>query len=274
MLNVDLATSQRGEQVDFSVVEEIVVFALESGVGFLLNLEDDIAWFYAGQLIALAAELDLVARLDAAVDVYVQDFSLDDRLLAVALLAAVLVADDFSFALAVGADGLEALDHGAHLAHHVLHAAAIAAGALLNGAVLATDAVALGADDGFLECELGYLAAVDILERDFVDVADCAGFLGALFASAAHAAAEHAAKGTAAAAEELREQILGCHAATSSHAALLKAFLAILVVYLALLRVRENFVCVGEVLELVRGLWVVGVLVGMPLKGSLLVCRL
>ena len=75
-------------------------------------------------------------------------------------------------------------------------------------------------------------------------VADCAGFLGALFASAAHAAAEHAAKGTAAAAEELRKQVLGCHAATSSHAALLKAFLAILVVYLALLRVRENFVCV------------------------------
>jgi hypothetical protein len=55
---------------------------------------------------------------------------------------------------------------------------------------------------------------------------------------------------------------------------LLKAFLAILVVYLALLRVRENFVCVGEVLELVGGLGVVGVLVGMPLEGSLLVCSL
>jgi hypothetical protein len=231
---VDLAA---GQQVDFGVVEKVVVLALEACVGFLFDFENNVAWFYARELVALASELNLVARLDTAVDVDVQDLALDYRLLAVALLAAVLVADDLSFALAVWADGLEALDHGTHLAHHVLHTATVAASTLLNGAVLAADAVAFGADDRFLEGEFGDFAAVDILERYLVDVRDCSCLLGSLFASSTHTAAEHAAKGATAAAEELRKQVLGCHAATSSHAALLESFLAILVVYLALLRV-------------------------------------
>jgi hypothetical protein len=92
-----------------------------------------------------------------------EHLSLNDGLLAVALLASVAVTDDFSLTLAVGADGLEALDHRTHLAHHMLHAAAIAAGALLDGAFLTTSAFALGANDGFLKGELGNLSTVDVL---------------------------------------------------------------------------------------------------------------
>jgi hypothetical protein len=237
VLDVDLATGEGGQEVDLGVVEEVVVFALEARVWLLFDFEDYVTRFYAGELVTLAAELNLVARLDTAVDVYVEDFALDDGLLAIALLASVLVADDFSFALAVWADGLEALDHGTHLAHHVLHTAAVTASALLNSTVLAADSVALGADDGFLKSELGNLAAVDVLERYLVDVGNGSCLLGALFASSTHATAEHATKGAAAAAEELRKQVFSRHATASSHATLLEAFLAILVIYLALLRV-------------------------------------
>jgi hypothetical protein len=229
---MDLATSKRRQKVDLGVVEEIVVFSLEPSVRLLLDLEHDIARVDAGQLVSLTPELDLVAALNAAIDVDVQDLALDDGLLAVALLASVAVADDLALALAVRADGLEALDHGAHLAHHVLHAAAVTACALLDGALFSAAAIALGADDRLLERELRDLALVNVLERDLVDVRDCAGLLGA--GLPAHAAAKHAAKGPAAATEELRKQVLGSHAATA-HAALLEAFLAILVVQLALL---------------------------------------
>jgi hypothetical protein len=147
----------------------------------------------------------------------VEHLSLNDGLLAIALLASVTVADDFSLTLAIGADSLEALDHGTHLAHHVLHAAAIAARTLLDGAFFTTSAFALGANDGFLEGELGNLSAVDVLERDFVDVGDCAGLL---WASIAHSAAEHASEWASASSKELCEKVLCGHAA-SAHSTLL-----------------------------------------------------
>jgi len=78
-----------------------------------------------------------------------------------------------------------------------------------------------------------------------VNVGDGAGFLGALLPHATAATTEHAPKGTstAAATEELGKQIFSGHA-TSACTALLEPFLAILIVYVPLLRVGENLVCV------------------------------
>ena len=239
VLDVDLTTSKSGQEVDFAVEEEIVALALEAGVRLLLNLEYDIAWLDARKLVAFPTELDLVAALNTAVDVDVENLALNDGLLAVALLAPVLVADDLALSLAVRADSLESLDHGAHLPHHVLHTPTVTASALLHSTFLTTDTVALGADDGLLESELGDLAAVNVLERDLVSVGNGARLLGALLT---HAAAEHASEwATTTAAEELREQVLGSHA-TAAHTALLETLLAILVVELSFLRVLENFI--------------------------------
>jgi hypothetical protein len=174
-----------------------------------------------------------VSALDTTVDVDMKDLALDDSLLAVALLTAVLVPDDFTLTLAIGADGLETLDHRTHLSHHVFHAAPVTASALLDSALLASDTGALGADDRFLQSELRDLAAVDVFETDLVNVGDCACLLGALFAATAHSSAKHASEGAAAAAKELRKQIFSRHAAATASTALLEAFLAILVVDLA-----------------------------------------
>ena len=260
MLNKNSAACQRRDQVDLGLVEQIVLPALKAGVGLLLDLENDVASEDARSLVTLATELDLGAALNATVDVDVQDLAVDNCLLAKALLAAVLVLDNLALAVAVWAHRLEALDHGTHLAHHRLHAVAVACCALPNGALLAATPIALGADDGALKRQLGDLAAVDVLEGDVVDVVDGLGLGRAALGT--HAA-EHATKvaaEAAAAAEELREQVLSRHAAAAASAAL-QSGLTILIVYLALLGVRQNLIGVRDLLELLLGSGVVVVLV-------------
>lgn len=211
---------------------------MESRVRLLFNLEDDVSGLDARKLVTLTAELDPVAGLDAAVDVDMKDLALDDGFLAVALLTPVAVANDLALALAVGADGLEALDHRTHLPHHVLHAPTLTAGTFLHSTLFSAAAVALGANDGFLKGELGHFTAVDVLERHLVDMGDCPRLL---WAGIPHATAEHAAEWATTASEELCEEVLGGHAA-AAHTTLLKTLLTILVVYRALVAVGQNLV--------------------------------
>lgn len=184
-------------------------------MGLLLNLKDNVARLDTRGLVTLAAELDLGAALHTTIDVNVKNLPVDDGLLAGTVLATVLGVDHLSLSVTVGTNGLEALNHGAHLAHHGLHTMTVAASAPPDCALLAAATVALRADDGPLKGELGDFAAVDVLERHLVRVVNGAG-LGR--SSILHAAAEHAAEATAST-EELREQVLGGHA-TSPCAAL------------------------------------------------------
>lgn len=267
VLNVNGTAGKSGKKVNLGLIEQVVTLALEAGVGLLLNLEHDITGHDTGHLVTLAAELNLVAVAHTFVDVDVKNLALNNGLLAVTLLAAILITNDLSFTVAVGADSLEALDHRTHLAHHSLHTATVAARALLNSALLSTAAITATADDGLLESQLGYLALVDILEVNLVHVVDCAGLLRALVT---HATAEHSAEGAAAAAaEELREQILGVHAAATT--AVFQAFLTELIIELTLLGVGKSLVCVGQFLELLCGIGVVGVLVRVVLESTFLI---
>jgi hypothetical protein len=106
-----------------------------------------------------------------------------------------------------------------------------------------------------LKREFRNLAAVDVFERNLVNVVDGPRLL---WASISHPTTEHAAKGTAAA-KELGEQVLRVHSTTGT--AVLEAFFAILVIYLAFLRVGEDFVSVRQIFELLRSLRVVSILV-------------
>lgn len=256
VLYVNCATGQGRHQLDVALVEKVVILARKAGVRLLLDLEDNVAGLHARSLVTLASELDLGTAANTLVNVDVQDLSVDYRLLAAALLAAILVLDDLAFAIAVRADRLKALDHRSHLAHHGLHTMAIAARAGLDGAGLAASSLALGADDGALEGQLRNLAAVDVLERYLVSMVNGARLgRSAIVHASKHTA--HAAEATAA--EELRKQVLGGHAATTGSA--LQTGLTVLIVNLSLLRVRQNFVRMGDFFELFLGLGVVGVLV-------------
>jgi hypothetical protein len=204
MLNVKLSASKSSVQINLGSVEQIVVLALEPIMGFLFNLKNHISGFSARKLIALSTEFDLGAALHAAINVNLQHLTLYRCLLSMARLAAVLFLDDLALAVAVGADGLETLDHRTHLSHHGLDAAAFAAGTFLDRPFLAADAVALRAEHRLLESEFRLFAFVDVFQADLVDVENGLGLERASRLSTA--STEHATE-SARAAEELREKV-------------------------------------------------------------------
>lgn len=257
MLNVDGTTGQGSNQLNFTSVKQVIIFSGEACVRLLLNLENNVTSLNTGSLVTFASELDLGATLDTPVDMDVENLSVHGGLLAVALLAAILILDDFTFTIAVRADSLEALNHGAHLAHHSLHTSTIAARALANSAILSSKAVALGANDGSLQRKLGDLAAVDILEGNLVGVVDGAS-LGRPTVLHATKHATHSTEATTA--KELGKQIFGSHAASAARTTLETCF-TILIVDLTLLGVGQDLVGTRDLLEFLFGSGVVGVLV-------------
>lgn len=235
MFDINGTTCKRSKEVDLGSVEEIVASSLETGVWLLLDLKLNVTRLHAWHLISLSRKVQLCTALNTFVNVDVEDLSLDDSLLALACFASVLITNHLSLTLTVWADSLEALDHRTHLSHHSLHTRTTATCAGLDSTLLASSSLARRADDGLLQCKLGNLALVDILKCDLMHVMNCACLLWASVPhSTAHTAAEDVAETTAS--EKRVKQVLGGHA-TTTHATLLEAILAILVVYLALLRV-------------------------------------
>lgn len=262
MLYENGSSSKGCNKIDLGLVEKVVILALESGMGLLLDLENDISGLNTWSLVTLATEVDLVSSLDTSIHMDVEDLSLDNCLLSVAALALVLLADDLSLSITVWADSLEALDHGSHLAHHGLHTVTIATSTLLDSALLSTTAIALRADNRLLERKLRNLATVDILQRDLVYMVDCPGLWRATLlhtSSTKHSTKSAAAAESSSTTKELGEEILSVHATGSS--ATFQSFLTILVVDGAFLGIGKNFVCVGEILEFIFRIRIVCVLI-------------
>lgn len=252
----ELATGKGGQKIDLGLVDQVVALALEALVGLLVDRDDYITRNDARSLVAFAGKRDPLAVPHALVDVDLEDLALGDDLLAHAVLAAVLVVDDLALAAAVRAGLLDLLNHGAHLAHDDTHALATAGTAGVDGALLATTALALGAGDVLLQRELGRLAAVEVLERDLELVHHV---LAATGAGGTATASTSTAEQTAA--KQLREQVLGIHAAT--HTALsVQTLLTKLIVHLSLLRIRQNLIRMRNLLELVASLRVLFVFQG------------
>lgn len=242
VLDEDLTTAESSEEVDLYFDKEVVLPALEARVGLLVDDNDNIAWNGVGCLIGLFLECDLLAILHSLVDADLEDLALLVDLLAVALLAAVLGVDDLTLTLALGAGLLHLLNHGAELAEDDLDTLTIASATCLDSTFLATATLALFAENVLLEGKLGDLADVELLERYLDTVYKILALAGA-----AGTSASTTEESTASATEELREEILGVHAAT--HSLLVKTLLAESVIEITLFGIREDFVCCGDVLE-------------------------
>jgi hypothetical protein len=146
MLNVNDSTSQSRYEFDFGMVEQVVIFPLEARMRLLLYLENNISGKLSRLLITLSTQLDFVAVPHTTINVDVENLPLDYRLLALALLATITLADDLSLSVTIRADLLESLNHRSHLSNHSLHACTITAGTLFNGTFLAAATFTLGAD--------------------------------------------------------------------------------------------------------------------------------
>lgn len=170
MLDSELTAAQRRQQIHLLLVEQIVLLALETVVGLLLDDDDNISWCDTWRLVALAAESDSLAATHALVDVDLEHFLLRDDLAATASLALVLVVDDLASPAALVARLLELLNHRAHLAESDLDTTAGAGITCLDGTLFSTFAVALDTNDVAGEGELCRLALVEVLERDMYAV--------------------------------------------------------------------------------------------------------
>ena len=243
-----LEAAERLGEGDALLEEEIGALALERGVLLLLHDEDDVARDGAGSLVSLTLEGDLLVVHHALLDVHLQHLLLLHHLLAVALPALVLLADDLPGAAALVAHGLHLLNHtGRDLPDHDAHAAALAGTAVPRGAALATLAVALGAQHVLRQAQFLGHAVVQILQRHLEAVHDVLALALAL-ATAAAAAAAAGTEGVTA--EHGLEDVEGAAAAAAAHAALLQALRAVLIVNLLLLGIAEHLVRPGDLLEL------------------------
>jgi hypothetical protein len=45
VFNVNLTSSECCQEIDFGMIEKVIIFALETGMRLLFNFEHDITWF-------------------------------------------------------------------------------------------------------------------------------------------------------------------------------------------------------------------------------------
>lgn len=202
VLDRELSTTKGGQEVDLDRCDEVGALSLEPLVRLLLDDNNDIAWFRAWSLIALAIEGDRLAVLHALVDMHLQNLLFGHHLLALARLTPVLGVDDFTRPRALVARALHLLDHGTHLAQRNLDTPTVTSMARPDGALLSTLALALAANDVASERELGGLALVEVFEgyMDAMDEILCSA--RSTWSSSA------AAKESSTTTKELAEQIL------------------------------------------------------------------
>ena len=229
MKNGELAARERREEIDLDLGVQVVSFPLEDCVRLLLDHNNDVSRLDSRALIRLSRERDRLPLLHSPIDKDLEHLALVDDLLAEAALAAILRVDDLALAVAVAARLLNLLDHRAELAEDDLDPLTVAALAALDGALLASLALALGAENVLLKRELGRLALVEVLERDLDPVHEVLALLGSLGSSSA-ASSLSAEEASSAAAKELRKEVLRVHAAHSSGSAVGESLLAVLVV--------------------------------------------
>lgn len=171
MLDGELTTAQRCQQVDLLFEEQVVLLPPKPLVRLLLDDDDNVPWGDTWRLVALPTERDGLAPAHALVDMDLEHFFLGDDLTPVTGLAPILMVDDLASAVALVARLLDLLNHWAHLAEGDPDTTAIARRARTDCAVLAALAVALDADDIPSKGKLGGLALVKVLEGD-VDTVD------------------------------------------------------------------------------------------------------
>ena len=263
---------------DEEVVDEVIAVADE--VGILFFLDDDLQVTgdtTAGSCVPLALDGELHARGDPSRDAEGYDLFADLR--ALPLTEATGLGDDLARTLTGGADGLR-LHHAEDTAlsgdddARAVTRVALLLAVLLRSAV----AVTVGAGDLLLHLELLLYALVDLLKRE----ADASAKVGAaqdLTATAATSAEASEVKATEAttseevaeAAEDIFHRHASAEATATAGSAATDTGMTELVVALALLWIAQYVIGLSKLLELLFGLLVPGILVGVIFDGELAV---
>ena len=262
---------------DEEVVDEVIAVADE--VGILFFLDDDLQVTgdtTAGSCVPLALDGELHTRGDPSRDAEGYDLFADLR--ALPLTEATGLGDDLARTFTGGADGLR-LHHAEDTAlsgdddARAVTRVALLLAVLLRSAV----SVTVGAGDLLLYLELLLYALVDLLKRE----ADASAKVGAAqdltaTAAAAEASEVKATEATtseevAEAAEDIFHRHASAEATATAGSAATDTGMTELVVALALLWIAQYVIGLSKLLELLFGLLVPGVLVGVIFDGELAV---
>ena len=263
---------------DEEVVDEVIAVADE--VGILFFLDDDLQVTgdtTARSCVPLTLDGELHARGHPSRDAERYDLFADLR--ALPLTEATGLSDDLARTLTGGADGLR-LHHAEDTAlSGDDDARAVARVALLLAVLLrGTVAVTVGAGDLLLHLELLLYALVDLLEGE-ADASAKVGSAQDLTATAATSAKASEVKATEAttseevaeAAEDIFHRHASAEATATAGGAAADAGMTELVVALALLWIAQYVIGLSKLLELLFGLLVPGILVGVIFDGELAV---
>mmetsp|Transcript_35729 Transcript_35729/g.91206 ORF Transcript_35729/g.91206 Transcript_35729/m.91206 type:complete len:454 (-) Transcript_35729:87-1448(-) len=235
----DLAAAQRVHQRQLVREEQVVADALEGVVLFLVQLEHHVAWLLAGVVAhaGLAPEHDALPIFHALLDVDLKHVLLALQPLGAAVAALVTGRHVAARAVALAARLLDLLHHArAEGAQQDLAAAAAALRAGGGGAGLGAAAGARGALDVAGQAELAGATVVHLLQGHLEAVLD---IVCLALTRAATTAAKHV--------KDVGHTAAAATAAVSH--ALLDGVLAVLVVYLPLLRILEHVVHLVDVAE-------------------------
>jgi hypothetical protein len=253
MLDGELPPTQRGEQVNLDLRDQIIILPFEPLMRFLVNDNGHIPGLSSRCLIALAPKHDRLPALHALVDMYLQKLLLGHGLFPFTCPTSILGIDDLPHARTLVALRLDLLYHGTDLSQLHADTAAVARRTGLCSALFATPSFAFRADHVPRERQFGRFALVEIFECDAHAVNEVFGPSYAWLTSASAKEGVSSAESTT---KELAEEILvtcsvcerqrtlytylGIHA--SQPALFVQTGLATRVVYTPLLWIREDFV--------------------------------
>jgi len=167
MFENEVDAGQSLEQGNGLLHKQISSLALEQLMGLLLHNNDNITSLSAGVLISLTVEMVSLAVGCTFVDISIDDLLLLLDFLAIAILALVLLVDDFALSTAIVTRlsrlGVVAWSKLLHLSDH---AATLTAFTLCDSTVFTALTITLVADALAINSNLGFLAVVYVFERD------------------------------------------------------------------------------------------------------------
>lgn len=180
MLYRELATRQRGQDINLDLRDQIVLLPLEPLMGLLLDDDDHISRLSRRRLITLPSKLNRLPTLHTLIDMNLQKLLLRKHLLSFTIRTSILCIDDLSRPRTLVARTLDLLDHWAHLAQRELDAPTITSPTGPYSTLLASFTLAFRADSITGQRQLRRLAFVQIFEG-YVDTMDeIFGFSGSL----------------------------------------------------------------------------------------------
>lgn len=159
----EIDASKSLEKRDLLFNQKISSAALESIVGLLLDLNDDITGLDIREFISLAMEDVFLTVGSALIDLDLEYLLILDDFLAIAFLALVFLVDDLTLTVAViaWASTLRVHARSQHL-HDSPHTATLAGTARSNCSSLASETIALGANAIAVNGNFGRFAIIDV----------------------------------------------------------------------------------------------------------------